>query len=266
MRQDSLFHKGVNMNFFYTINGSRAKQIVLVLILSFFAGGFLLTQTLFHIPVFSTKDGPKAIYENGTIKNKVALTFNISWGDEKAEEILDTLRSHDIENATFFLSASWAERHPEIVKRIQEDGHEIGSMGYAYESYTSLEAQEIRQDIAKSEKAFKTLGVDKIKLLRPPNGHFDKETLKIAEAYNYTIVHWSLNTEDWLNPGVDKIVRNATEKIKGGDIVLLHASDSAQQTNEALPSIIKELSKKKLKTTTVSSLISGATSKSEEIK
>ncbi|NNU97907.1 polysaccharide deacetylase family protein, partial [Anoxybacillus sp. EFIL] len=124
-------------------------------------------------------------------RGQVALTFDISWGDENAEQILDVLKQHGIKNATFFLSASWAERHPSVVKRIKEDGHEIGSMGYQFVNYTELESSKIRQDLMMAKKVFDTLGVKNVELLRPPGGNFNKTVLKIAHSLGYTVVHWS---------------------------------------------------------------------------
>ncbi|MCP6379802.1 polysaccharide deacetylase family protein, partial [Klebsiella pneumoniae] len=81
-----------------------------------------------------------------TDSKDISLTFDISWGDERTEPILNTLKANGIKNATFFLSASWAERHPDTVARIVKDGHQIGSMGYAYKNYANLESSEIKKD------------------------------------------------------------------------------------------------------------------------
>lgn len=78
-------------------------------------------------------------------------------GRQKAIPILDTLKEREIKNATFFLSAAWAERHPDIVERIMKDGHEIGSMGYNYTSYTSLETNEIRRDLLRAQDVLRNL-------------------------------------------------------------------------------------------------------------
>ncbi len=59
--------------------------------------------------------------------------------------ILDTLKANGIKDATFFLSASWAERHPDVVERIRKDGHQIGSMGYAYKNYSQMKKSEIKK-------------------------------------------------------------------------------------------------------------------------
>ncbi|MDR7002963.1 polysaccharide deacetylase family sporulation protein PdaB [Neobacillus niacini] len=250
------------MNFFYVLNGKSLKNISLILIAAFFTAWFLYMQNLAQLPVFSTKDGAKAIYRG---EKDLALSFNIGWGDEKAEPILNTLKKEGVKSATFFLAGSWAERHPDIVNLIVKQGYEIGILGYAYEDYKSLEDAKIRRDISKAQEVFTKLNVKNIKLLRSPTGHFDERTLKIADRYGFTVVHWSVDSQDWTNPGVKTIVTNV-EKAKKGDIVLLHASDSAKQTAKALPEIIKEIHEKGLKLVSVSEMIANGHVSSKEIK
>ena len=108
------------------------------------------------------------------------------------------------------------------------------------------------------------MNVKNIELLRAPTGHFDKRLLKISENFGLTVVHWSVDSKDWTNPGVNQIVRNTTQAQKG-DIILLHASDSAKQTNKALPQILNELRERNLKFVTVSEMISNSSTRSEEI-
>ncbi|MBU3571567.1 polysaccharide deacetylase family sporulation protein PdaB [Priestia aryabhattai] len=253
------------MNMFYTIRAKRIKQTMLIVVAAFFTSFFLYAQQTFHFPVFSTDNGPRAVYKADDKNLEVALTFNISWGDERAIPILNELKKQHIEHATFFLSASWAERHPDVVERIKKEGHEIGTMGYDYTSYTSLKPNEIRQDLAKSKKVFDSLGLKDVHLLRPPNGQFDKDILKLTADIGYTTVHWSIDSKDWTNPGVEKIVSNVTKPLDGGDIILLHASDSAQQTAKAIPYIKNSLQNKKVSNVSVSTLISNSKTQVKDI-
>lgn len=250
------------MNFFYVLNGKMIKQVLLIGAAAFFAAWFLFVGNYVHIPTFSGKDSPKAIYKG---EKDVALTFNIGWGDEKAEPILDILTEKNVPAATFFLSGSWAERHPDLVSRIVKDGYEIGILGFNYVDYTKLEEAEVRKDLAKAQDAFRKLNVKDIKLVRAPTGHFDQQTLQIATRLGYTLVHWSVDSKDWKNPGVDLIRRNVSAT-KKGDIILLHASDSAKQTAEALPAIIDDLHQKGLKLISVSEMIANAETNTKEIK
>jgi peptidoglycan-N-acetylglucosamine deacetylase len=250
------------MNFFYVMNAKSIKTAFVIVIAAFFTAWFFYMDNMVQIPAFSAKDGPKAIYKG---EKDLALTFNIGWGDEKAEPILDVLKKEKAGAVTFFLSGSWAERHPDLVNRMVKEGYEIGMLGYEYKDYTDLEDDKIRRDILKAQEAFKKLNVKNIELLRAPTGHFDQRTLKIAERLGYTVVHWSLDTKDWMNPGTEVIAANAS-KAKKGDILLMHASDSAKQTAEALPLVLKDIRSKNLKMVTVSEMIANGESKSAEIK
>ncbi len=250
------------MNFFFVLNGKVLKQLSLIVIAAFFAAWFLyLNNNMVQLPVFSTKDGPKAVYRG---EKDIALTFNIGWGDEKAGPILDELEKQNVKSATFFLAGSWAEGHPDLVNRITKKGYEIGLLGYNYEDYSKLEDAKIRKDISKGQEAFRKLNLKNIKLLRAPTGHFDERTLKIAQQYGLTVVHWSIDSQDWTNPGVKAIAANVN-KAKKGDIVLLHASDSAKQTAKALPLILTEIQQKGLKMVTVSEMIANGSAQSREI-
>jgi polysaccharide deacetylase family sporulation protein PdaB len=240
----------MKMNFFITLSGKRVKQGLFILMISFFTALFYFSQESVHIPVLSGKDGPKAIYKGD---KGIALTFHIGWGDVQAEPILEVLEKEKAKSITFFLSGSWAERHPDMVEKIKKMGYEIGSLGYAYEDYTEIEEDKIRRDMNRSIEVLRKLDVKEIKLIRSPTGHFDKRSLKIAEELGLTMVHWSLNSQDWKNPGVEKIVQEVA-KVQKGDIVLMHASDSATQTAKALPEVLSII-RQKGEMVTVSELI-----------
>src|SRR5690606_28619549 len=108
------------------------------------------------------------------------------------------------------------------------------------------------------------LNIKHKKILRAPNGHFDKRLLTIADRLGYSVVHWSIDTKDWKNPGIEQIV-NSAKGAKNGDILFMSASDSAKQTAVALPQIIKELERKNLKFSTVTELMIDGKANSNEI-
>jgi len=248
------------MNFFYIINGKRLKNYTVIILTAFVTAWFLYIQNI-PFTVFSTNDGPKAVYKG---KNGVALTFNITWGTTKAEPIVDLLVKENIKSATFFVSGSWAENHPHIVEKISKSGFEIGLLGYEYLDYSKIEDAKIRQDILRAEEILRKLNIKHKKILRAPNGHFDKRLLTIADRLGYSVVHWSIDTKDWQNPGIDQIV-NSIKGAKNGDIILMSASDSAKQTAVALPEIIKTLEKKNLKFSTISEIMIDGKANTNEI-
>jgi len=233
---------------------------MLIVLTAFVTAWFIYIENIARVPVFSSSEGPRAIYKGN---QGVALTFNIGWGDEKAEPILDVLEKEGVKSVTFFLSGSWAERHQHIVEKINKLGYEIGILGYEYEDYTELSDAKIRQDLLKAIDVFKKMNIKTKPILRAPTGNFDMRLVKIANRLGYTVVHWSVDSKDWKNPGVNQIVENV-RKAKKGDIILLHASDSAKQTAVALPKIIQTLKDEKF--ITVTELIADAKVSSKEIE
>src|SRR5690606_32856593 len=127
------------------------------------------------------------------------------------------------------------------------------------------EDAKIKNDVYQAQTAFKKLGVKPVNLLRAPDGNIDKRVIKVADSLGLTMIHWSVDSNDWQNPGVEKITNNVLNQVKGGDIILLHASDSAKQTAAALPTVLQGLKKKGLTIVTVSELIANSDVKTNAI-
>ena len=83
----------IEMNYFIALSAKKIKRTLFIVTLAFFTAWFLFIQFSTDSPVFSTKDGPKAVYRG---EQNVALTFNIGWGDEKAETILNELKENNV--------------------------------------------------------------------------------------------------------------------------------------------------------------------------
>ncbi len=240
----------------FVINGKKIFKLLLLIS----AVILILSITYFNrqnLSVFTFLDQktPSAIYNVKTDQKKVALTFDISWGDQRTEPILDILEEKDVKKVTFFLSSPWAETHPEIVKRIVDLGFEIGSHGHKHVNYSNLTEPEIREQIQKADEILTKITGKKVKFLRTPNGDFDKRVLKIANDLGYTVIQWDTDSRDWMNPGVDQIINRVMKNVHPGDIILMHASDSCKQTHQALPIIIDRLRQEGYELVTVSELI-----------
>lgn len=252
------------MKFFWIINGRMLKQTLLIVTAAFIAAAIAFMHNE-QLAVFSTEDGPRAISKIDTDKKQLALTFDIGWGDVRPMPILKLLKKEGVQ-ATFFVSGSWAEQHPDIVKNIVKGEHELASHGFAHKDYRSMKKDEMKNDMLRARKAIKKASGVETMLLRTPKGNFDEEVLTSAEAANYTVIDWSLNSRDITNPGTQAIVNNVVGDVSPGDIVLMHASDSAKQTEEALPVIIDELKDEGYTFVTVSKLLSNAKTETRLVK
>lgn len=213
--------------------------------------------------VFSGKLKP--IYSVNIDSKAIGLTFDISWGEKTAEPILDILKQEDI-RATFFLSSPWAEKHQELVHRMVVEGHEIGSHGNRHIDLNTLASEEIEKEIIAAQQVLEPLTNQKIRLLRPPNGAYNNKVIATADKLGYRVIQWSVDSLDWKRPGPSAVINNvlngsrAGSGAKAGDIILFHASDSAPDTVEALPTVIKSLRLKGNTLIPVGQLLSKASS------
>jgi len=253
------------VNYFYVINGKKLKRIFFIAMAIIFAAGIIYSEQQ-NISVFTGEQQPKAIYSVKTDKKLIALTFDISWGDKRAEPILKILEDKGVKKATFFLSSPWSKSHTDIVDRIKKGGYEIGSHGHKHVNYSSLNDDEIRKQISAAHTILTDITGKGPKLIRMPNGDFDKRVLRIAGELGYSVIQWDTDSQDWMNPGTDKIINRVVSKAHPGDIVLLHASDTCLQTHEALPIIIDELRAKGYEFVTVSEMLNQTEVKNNEVQ
>ncbi|MFB1052028.1 polysaccharide deacetylase family sporulation protein PdaB [Paraliobacillus sp. JSM ZJ581] len=252
------------MTHFFVVKLKKAKSIALLSLLSLCTALFIWVETESSFSVFSTKENPAALSQGNPSDPSIALTFNISWGSEMVEPTLEVLKKHDV-TTTFFLIGDWAEHHPDLVEKIEANGHEIGMMGYRYKSYVTQEIEQVRKDLAKARDVFSSLGYSDLTLLRTPSGHLNSEVMKLAESQGYDVIQWNVNPNDWKNPGTDAIIDYVLKNTDNGDIILLNASDSVKQTPKALETILPSLKQKGLSFVTISELISRAQTENNEV-
>jgi polysaccharide deacetylase family sporulation protein PdaB len=195
------------------------------------------------------------VYYVDTRKKCVALTFDIGWGSKVLTPVLNTLSANEVKKATFFLSSTWVVEHPGLAQKIKTMGYEIGSHGQRHENYTEHSNKWITREVLSAGAAIRKVTGVKCRLIRTPNGDMDNRVIQLLGSLGYRTIHWRIDSLDWTNPGVRAIIRNSTLSTKSGDILLLHASDSARQTAKALPIIIHKLRKKGFAFVTVSELI-----------
>ena len=233
----------------------RTLRQSLLLLLYLLAIGIFFAYALLHQPYTPTSAaGSPIVYRVRTNEKVVALTFDISWGNKTPGPVLDILKKEGIK-CTFFLSGPWVTKHPEIAKRIVTDGHEIASHGHRHINLSQLPKEEIKNEILQAHESIRAVTGKEPRLIRTPNGDYDAKVLKAAAELGYTVIQWDADSLDWKNPGVETIINRVLQLTRPGSIVLLHASDTCQQTDKALPAIITGLRERKYKLVTVSELL-----------
>ena len=187
----------------------------------------------------------------------VALTFDDGPSPDTLK-ILEILRLAGLK-ATFFVVGKEAEKYPEIVKKIVEDGHEIGNHSYSHPIYLFCTPEKLRRELEKTQEIIKTAVGFAPKLARPPCGVRTPTYFKTAENLGLTTIQWSDAGFDWKKISAEKICENILKTVQSDSIILLHDSDSRYKYNRdatinALPLILDGLKKKNLRVVPLSEL------------
>jgi len=192
------------------------------------------------------------IYVGNQQSNKVTLMINVYWGDDHLESMLNTLKEYNMKT-TFFGGGSWANSNPTLLRRIYNEGHEIGSHGMTHKDHDKLNYNENYKEIETCHKVVESILGLEMKLFAPPSGYYNKYTTQAAEALGYTTIMWTRDTIDWRDRDTNIIYSRAVNNMKGGDLILMHPT---KETAEALPKILDFIKNNNFELTTVSDNIS----------
>ncbi|WP_249435886.1 polysaccharide deacetylase family protein [Paenibacillus sp. Marseille-Q4541] len=195
---------------------------------------------------------------NGPHVKRVALTFDDVPDPRFTPQVLDILKKYGVK-ATFFVNGQRVLNHPELAKRIHDEGHVIGNHSFTHPDFNKITMPAFVKEIEKTEKAIFPITGYIPKLIRPPYGEITEEQLVWAAAHNYQIVNWNVDSLDWKGLNKEQVLSNILSGIKPGAIVLQHAGgghgSKLQGTIEALPEVIKSLKKQGYEIVTVPELL-----------
>ncbi|MGI6778968.1 MAG: delta-lactam-biosynthetic de-N-acetylase [Acetivibrionales bacterium] len=181
------------------------------------------------------------IFTGDTSQKVVYLTFDEGYENGYTSKILDTLKANDVKSI-FFVTGSYVDRNPELVKRMAEEGHEIGNHTVNHPSLPDIDNAKIEKEILElEEKVYSQYGVQ-MRYMRPPNGEYSERTLEAARQLGYKTVFWSFAYKDWdVNDqkGADYAYNKVMDNLHNGAVILLHAV--SKDNAEALDRIIKAI-------------------------
>src|SRR5205809_94087 len=188
---------------------------------------------------------PTLYHQGAGGEHQVAITFDDGPDPRWTPKILDILKAANVK-ATFFVVGVNAERYPALVRRIVNEGHEIGNHTYYHPNLALCWPEHIRLELNATQLLLETITGRATTLFRPPYAADTGPTnlsaltpLKIAEDLNYLIVLESIDPQDWAKPGADIILQRVKQQRRDGSIILLHdAGGDRSQTVEALPRIL----------------------------
>ena len=172
-------------------------------------------------------------FYSGKSEKCVSLMINVYWGTEYIKPMLDIFEKHNV-RTTFFVGGSWAAGNSETLTLIAEKGHGIGNHGYYHKDHKKLDLEYNKKEIASCHDAVKSvLGID-MNLFAPPSGSFGDRTIEAAKSLGYRTVMWTRDTIDWRDHDEELIYSRAVRELKGGDLILMHPTDSTVKALERI--------------------------------
>ncbi|MBA3671375.1 MAG: polysaccharide deacetylase family protein [Gemmatimonadaceae bacterium] len=173
----------------------------------------------------------------------VSITFDDGPNPEATPRILDTLAQEGV-RATFFVLGRHADRWPALVRRMADEGHQIGNHGWHHRKLHRRTPAYVRNDLTAGTDAIVSACGVRPQHFRAPHGFRSPWVTPIAASLGQRTVGWSLGVWDSAKPGAEEIARRSDTGLRNGSILLLHDGDGYDpegdrlQTAEALPAII----------------------------
>ena len=198
----------------------------------------------------------KFITKATTTSKVVALTFDDGSDGTNIQKILNTLSANKIK-ATFFLTGSGANNHPQSIKNISAQGHQLANHSYSHPDFTKLTTAQMKSELDKTEATIKKItGKSTKPLFRAPFGAANSAVLAAAGNAGYThTIQWNIDTLDWKGVSSTSITNKVVNNIVPGSIILMHTGAGASGTPGAMQGMITKLKAKGYSFVTVPQLL-----------
>ncbi len=171
------------------------------------------------------------------VEKKVAITFDDGPNPDYTAKLLTGLKERGV-SATFFLLGKEAEKYPELVLQMSEEGHLIATHSYEHVNLCNLTEEAAIEQVDKTNAIIEEITGKRPQFIRPPFGcwknNLDYQTMMIE-------VLWDVDPKDWCTSNTDVVVKRVVKAVEEGDIILLH--DASQSSVDAALQIVDELQK-----------------------
>ncbi len=179
------------------------------------------------------------VYHGNRSKRQVQIGFDVEGNPKILYRILDILAKYHY-HTTFFIQGAWAKAHPNAVKRIVAQGHELGNHSWTHPDFRKLTREQMVKELTDTEKLIVELtGKDPKPYFRPPYSYRNALSIRTAYELGYTHILWSHDSYDWRDHDAKKVYHNIVDGVRPGDIIYMHTSHSYDP--EALEMALKTL-------------------------
>ena len=194
--------------------------------------------------VFSTNPNPASELVRSSIETGVVLTFDDGPNSDHTPAILDELASSEVQ-ACFFVVGSHLDGRQPLVERMVAEGHQVGSHGWLHERHSNYTDDQVGSSLAKTSEALQAITGIATELFRPPYGDHDARVAEIARELGQATWLWSVDAQDWEEPGAEEIEHRILDQVQDGAVILLHdGRGDRSQTVAALGPIAASLTQR----------------------
>ena len=212
----------------------------------------------------------KSIQRGSIDRKRIAITFDAGSDDSNTLEILQILSDNQLK-CTMFLTGKFMQKHPALVKRMIEDGHEIGNHTYSHPHLTSFEVDYqhnllpdvtrdfIKHQLLETDSIFYSITGEHLQpFWRAPFGEYNDKILTWAAEAGYLHIYWtgSFDTHDWVTDESSELFRTPDDIYEriltieeeqraglNGVIMLMHLGSHRTENHvyEVLPKLIRTI-------------------------
>jgi peptidoglycan-N-acetylglucosamine deacetylase len=174
-----------------------------------------------------------------------ALTFDDGPSGE-TRKLLAILSRYQIQ-ATFFVLADNARRHPDVLRDLAAAGHTVAVHGTSHTKLHRAGEAEVERELSTALRELAALGITPARLYRPPHGLKSSAVFRVSKRLGFQIWAWSRGIWDTDRPAPEVLVRRATRLACSGMVLLLHDGRGTEETPNiepmlsALPQIVERL-------------------------
>jgi peptidoglycan-N-acetylglucosamine deacetylase len=153
---------------------------------------------------------------------RMALTFDDGPTAGATDCILDILGEMKVK-AAFFVIGRNVEREPDLLRRIDAEGHLVGNHTFDHSRWSSMgQGPFWRKQIEKTDAAIERVLGRRPLLFRPPVGHKTPYTMAAARRGGHAVVTWGVRAWDGVPTTAERIVEHVAPRCRAGTIVILH--------------------------------------------
>ncbi|MCM1184055.1 MAG: polysaccharide deacetylase family protein [Roseburia sp.] len=180
---------------------------------------------------------------------RIALTFDDGPHPRYTEKLLDGLKERGVP-VTFFVTGEHAELHPDIIRRMHEEGHLIGNHTYSHIQLSATPREQYKNELIKTNEIIQGITGEEVLYVRPPYGSWDKT---LESELNMFPVFWNIDPLDWCTANAACVSQAVINSVRENDIILMH--DYYESSVEAALTVVDELTRRGYTFVTVDQLL-----------